>query len=561
MTQNTFTPLQRFFRMLEPNGKAIRNLYIFAIINGLIALSLPLGIQAIINLIQGGEISASWILLVAIVLLGYLFSGVLQIVQLRITEDLQKDIFIRSAFDFAYRIPRIKMEVLEKHYAPELMNRFFDTITIQKGVAKILMEFTAAALSILFGLILLSFYHPFFILFSILVVLIVFVLGRYIFHRGLRSSITESKYKYKVAFWLEEVARTNTTFRLSCDGSLPVKKTDELVSSYIDAREVHFGVLLRQYYVFLIFKLLIAAGFLLLGGILVFNQQMNIGQFVAAEIIVLLLISSVEKLLLIMENIYDLLTSIEKIGQVMDMDLENSDSASIQDVNKPEGLSVNINQLYFKYPDDNEYSLKGLNLNIDANERVCITGSNGSGKATLLKLMTAFFEPQRGTILYDNIPLKNFNVTELRGIIAECITQDRIFDGTLLENLTVGKQFKLEKIGEILDQVGLASFVQQLPEGYSTKIGPQGRRLPGSISQKVILARNLLKNPRLLIIEDIFKNLERKEKLDLFKTVLDTNKSKTIVIVSKDPDIMKLTDKVITLEQGEVSKVVLNSKK
>lgn len=262
-----------------------------------------------------------------------------------------------------------------------------------------------------------------------------------------------------------------------------------------------------------------------------------------------------------MENIYDLLTSIEKIGQVMDMDLENSDSSSIQDVNKPEGLSVNINQLYFKYPDDNEYSLKGLNLNIDANERVCITGSNGSGKATLLKLMTAFFEPQRGTILYDNIPLKNFNVTELRSIIAECITQDRIFDGTLLENLTVGKQFKLEKIGEILNQVGLTSFVQQLPEGYSTKIGPQGRRLPGSISQKVILARNLLKNPRLLIIEDIFKNLERKEKLDLFKTVLDTNKSKTIVIVSKDPDIMKLTDKVITLEQGEVSKVVLNSKK
>jgi len=175
--------------MLQPNGKAIRNLYIFAIINGLIALSLPLGIQAIINLIQGGEISASWILLVAIVLLGYLFSGGLQIVQLRITEDLQKDIFVRSAFDFAYRIPRIKMEVLEKHYAPELMNRFFDTITIQKGVAKVLLELTAAALSILFGLILLSFYHPFFIIFSVLIIVLGFIIGYYIFQRGLKSSM------------------------------------------------------------------------------------------------------------------------------------------------------------------------------------------------------------------------------------------------------------------------------------------------------------------------------------------------------------------------------------
>lgn len=556
-----FTPLQRFFRMLEPNGKAIRNLYIFAVINGIIALSLPLGIQAIINLIQGGEVSASWILLVAIVLLGYLFSGGLQIVQLRITEDLQKDIFVRSAFDFAYRIPRIKMEILEKHYAPELMNRFFDTITIQKGVAKILMEFTAAGLSILFGLILLSFYHSFFILFSILVILAVFVLGRYIFHRGLHSSINESKYKYKVAFWLEEVARTNTTFRLTCDASLPVKKTDELVSSYIDARETHFGILLRQYYLFLIFKLMIAAGFLILGSVLVFNQQMNIGQFVAAEIIVLLLISSVEKLLLIMENVYDLLTSIEKIGQVMDMELENTDTISLQDVNRAEGLSVRVNNLYFKYPDDNDYSLKGLNLDINANESVCITGSNGSGKATLLKLMTAFFEPQRGTIVYDNIPLKSYNVSDLRSIIAECISEDRIFDGTLLENLTVGRNIPLENIGKILDLVGLSPFIEQLPDGYASNIGPQGRRLPGSVAQKIILARNLLKNPRLLIVEDIFKNLERKEKLDLFKTVLETNKSKTIVIVSKDPDIMKLTDKVITLEHGEVSKVVINSKK
>ena len=556
-----FTPLQRFFRMLEPNGKAIRNLYIFAVINGIIALSLPLGIQAIINLIQGGEVSASWILLVAIVLLGYLFSGGLQIVQLRITEDLQKDIFVRSAFDFAYRIPRIKMEILEKHYAPELMNRFFDTITIQKGVAKILMEFTAAGLSILFGLILLSFYHSFFILFSILVILAVFVLGRYIFHRGLHSSINESKYKYKVAFWLEEVARTNTTFRLTCDASLPVKKTDELVSSYIDARETHFGILLRQYYLFLIFKLMIAAGFLILGSVLVFNQQMNIGQFVAAEIIVLLLISSVEKLLLIMENVYDLLTSIEKIGQVMDMELENTDTISLQDVNRAEGLSVRVNNLYFKYPDDNDYSLKGLNLDINANESVCFTGSNGSGKATLLKLMTAFFEPQRGTIVYDNIPLKSYNVSDLRSIIAECISEDRIFDGTLLENLTVGRNIPLENIGKILDLVGLSPFIEQLPDGYASNIGPQGRRLPGSVAQKIILARNLLKNPRLLIVEDIFKNLERKEKLDLFKTILETNKSKTIVIVSKDPDIMKLTDKVITLEHGEVSKVVINSKK
>lgn len=557
----TYTPVQRFFRLLEPNKKAIRNLYIFAVFNGLIALSLPLGIQAIINLIQGGEVSASWILLVSIVLIGYILNGGLQIVQLRITEDLQKDIFTRSAFEFAYRIPRIRMDALQNQYAPELMNRFFDTITIQKGVAKVLLEMTAAALSILFGLILLSFYHPFFIIFSVLIIVLGFLIGNYTFQRGLKSSMKESKYKYKVAFWLEEVARTNTTFRLSCDTSLPVRKTDTLVESYLDAREGHFKVLLRQYYLFIFFKILIAAGFLILGGILVFNQQMNIGQFVAAEIVILLLISSTEKLLLTLEIVYDLLTSIEKIGQVTDLTLEKSDGRNIIANEDQKGMSVSIHNLYFKYPDSTENSLQDLNIDIKSNEKVTLTGSNGSGKATLLKLMTAFFEPQRGNIIYDNIPIKNYDITELRSSIAECISEDRIFEGTLLENLTVGREIGQHKISEVLENIGLTSFVNQLTQGYNTEIGPQGKRLPGSVTQKIILARNLLKEPRLMIVEDIFKNIEKKEKLEIFRYILKKNEDRTVIVVSKDPDIMQLTDRIITLDDGRVVDIQILKKK
>jgi len=556
-----YTPVQRFFKLLEPNKDAIKSLYVFAIFNGIISLSLPLGIQAIINLIQGGEVSASWILLVSIVLLGYVFNGGLQIVQLRITEDLQKDIFARSAFEFAYRIPRIKLEALQNQYTPELVNRFFDTITIQKGVAKVLLEMTAAALSIFFGLILLSFYHPFFIIFSILIIVLGLIIGNYTFQRGLKSSIKESKYKYKVAFWLEEVARTNTTFRLSCDTSLPVKKTDTLVESYIDAREGHFQVLVRQYYLFIIFKILIAAGFLILGGILVFNQQMNIGQFVAAEIVILLLISSTEKLLLSLESIYDLLTSIEKIAQVTDLELEETDGKNLIVNHDQQGMSVSISNLYFKYSDSEEYSLQDLSFDIKANEKVTLTGSNGSGKATLLKLMTAFYEPQKGNIIYDNIPIKNYNITELRSVIAECISDDRIFEGTLLENLTVGREIDQHKILEILGNIGLASFVNQLTLGYETEIGPQGKRLPGSVAQKIILARNLLKEPRLMIVEDIFKNLEKTEKLKIFQYILQNNKDRTVIVVSKDPDIMQLTDKIITLDEGKVVDIQIVKKK
>jgi ABC-type bacteriocin/lantibiotic exporter with double-glycine peptidase domain len=548
----TYTPLQRLFKLLKPNSKAITNLYFFSVVKAIIALSLPLGIQAIINLIQGGEISVSWVVLVGIVLLGYFFSGIIQIIELKITEGLQKDIFARSAFDFAFRIPRIQLDALHNKYTPELMNRFFDTITVQKGVAKILLELVGTGISIIFGLILISFYHPFFILFSFLVVLLFFVIGNYVFQRGLKSSIIESKYKYKVAFWLEEVARTQDTFRLSGTSMLPVKKTDLLVSDYLKARDNHFRLLVGQYYLFMIFKILVAAGFLILGGVLVFNQQMNLGQFVAAEIIILLLISATEKVLLTFETVYDLLTSIEKLGEVTDLPLEKNTLDQIKSDPTKQGMSVKVLDLAFKYPKQTENVIDNLNFSIDAGEIVSISGSSGAGKATLLKLMTAFYTPQKGSILYDDIPINNYNIVQLRSVMTECISESNIFDGSILENITLGEDYEMSDIIRTIKLVNLYSYIEGLPDGLNTHIGPQGKLLSGSVAQKLILVRVLMRNSKLLIIEDIFKNLEREEKINILKNVFKIKKGITIVVVTKDTDIQQMTDKTFFMEKGKV---------
>jgi ABC-type bacteriocin/lantibiotic exporter with double-glycine peptidase domain len=553
-----FTPLQRFFKLLKPNREAIRNLYIFAIISGVISLSLPLGIQSIINLIQGGEVSASWVLLVGVVLLGYLFIAGLQVIQLRITEDLQKDIFVRSAFEFAFRIPRITMSSLHGKYAPELMNRFFDTMLLQKGAAKILLEFTAAGLQIFFGLILLSLYHPFFIVFSLMVIVTVFITGRYIFSKGLVSSFSESKYKYQVAFWLEEIARTHTTFRLAYDAALPLKKTDEFVHDYLTAREKHFKVILGHYYLFILFKILVAAGFLIMGGMLVFNQQMNIGQFVAAEIIVLLLLSSSERLLLTLEQVYDLLTSIEKIGQVTDLPLENNEGKEIALSSVEKGIAISIKDVWFTYPEEPYPVLKGCSLEIPANESICITGSSGSGKTTLTQLLTAFYTPQLGTIHYNGIPVSNYNLTQLRTLIADCTPEDSLFEGTLLDNLTFGSPIPLDQITSLMEVLQLRDFLHSLPEGFQTNIGPQSRKLAGNTVQKLLLARNLLKQPRILIVEDIFTQLEKEEKVQIYKYILDEAHYRTNILLSKDPDIMALVNRTIIMKEGQVSTILTN---
>ena len=191
------TPYQRFWLLLKPDSKEIYQVYTYAFFKGVIALSLPVGIQSIINLIQGGSVSASWMVLVVIVTMGIAMGGYMQLMQMRITETIQQKIFTRAAFDFTYRIPKIKLEEIYKHYVPELMNRFFDVLTLQKSLSKIIIDFSTAILQIVFGLLLLSLYHPFFILFSILLVILVYTIIKLTSKRGLETSLAESKYKYK----------------------------------------------------------------------------------------------------------------------------------------------------------------------------------------------------------------------------------------------------------------------------------------------------------------------------------------------------------------------------
>ena len=240
-------PLQRFYKLLSLDKKDVFQLFFYAIFSGLISLSLPLGIQAIINFIQSGRVSASWVILVILVVIGVALVGILALMQLRITENLQQKIFIRSSFEFASRLPRIQFQSLYNSYPPELANRFFDTLTIQKGTSKMLIDFSAALLQIIFGIVLLSLYHPFFIVFGLLLLLLLYSIFRFSYKSGLETSLIESKYKYKSAGWLQEIARNITSFRKTENYEFALQKNDEVVNNYLTYREKHFNIIKRQF--------------------------------------------------------------------------------------------------------------------------------------------------------------------------------------------------------------------------------------------------------------------------------------------------------------------------
>ncbi|MEL6866696.1 MAG: ABC transporter ATP-binding protein [Bacteroidota bacterium] len=525
------TPIRRFWNLLAIYKTEIRQIYTYAVFNGMVNLTLPLGIQAIINYIQTGEVTSSWVILVCFVLIGIAASGGIQVFQLRIVENIQQDLFARSAFEFAFRIPRISFLQLDKIHAPELVNRFFDTLTIQKGLPKILIDLSLAAFQIIFGLILLAIYSPYFIILGVSLIIVLVLIFQITGPRGLQTSLVESKYKYQLAHWLEEVARVNRSFKLNTANSFHLNRTDNITVDYLCARENHFQVLINQFRLFIGFKVFVAAGLLILGGYLVFQEQMNIGQFVAAEIIILLVINSVEKLLRIIDTIYDVLTALEKIGLVTDLRLD-SERGKAQIERGKEGLRIKAADIEFGFPTDSKRIIDGLSFEIDSGSKVVLSGPSGSGKTILLHLMAGIHGILEGELYVNGIPLKNYQRDNLYKYVDMSFPTNQIFEGTIQENIAMGREIPARKMAEVIEVLRLNDFLIHQPQGIDSLVDSGGRRLPRSIIQKILIARIIVGEPRLLLMEDPLQFVEEHEKKRIIDYLMNKERPWTLVVVS-----------------------------
>ncbi|SEF66760.1 peptidase domain-containing ABC transporter [Algoriphagus boritolerans] len=551
MLSNTeITPLKRLFGLLKDEKNQVYAIYFYAILNGLITLSLPLGIQAILNFILGGRISTSWIILVIIVALGVAFSGFLQISQLQIMEKLQQRIFSKSGLSIAYRLPKVKTEIMHGQYAPEIVNRFFDTVNLQKGLAKILIDFSAALLQVIFGLLLLSIYHPTFILFGFVLIGILTLIFYFSGPRGMETALNESSYKYQTAYWLEEVGRTLNSFKLVGSTRLPILRADKLIQRYVEFRSKHFSVLIFQYKVMVIFKVLIVTSLLVAGSLLLINDQISIGQFVAAEVIIILVVNSVEKLILSLETVYDTLVAVEKLGNVMDLELEHHSPSEKIVVASPEGLKYSMSDVVFHPQDAEDPILKNVSLTIHPGRKVVVTGKSGSGKSALLALFSGLYEEYEGTVSVNDLSLEYINLEKYRGMVGDFLELQEIFNGSIRENILMGRDFDQSHLEYILDLVGLKEYLYRLPEGLEAMLQPQGRGLPKSLAQKILLARGFVGKPKALIMENVLQHVETEVQSKIIDYLFNGNW--TLLMVSYDEDVLSRADEVVMMASGQI---------
>lgn len=547
------SPTKRLFKLLGTEKKDISYILVYALIIGLLSLALPLGLQTTIEFISGGVFFSSVYILIGLVILGVLATGILQIVQISIVEQLQRRVFVKAALEFAYRIPRVRLEAITKSYAPELVNRFFDVMTIQKGLPKLLLDLSSGVIQVLFGLLLLSLYHPFFVFFSLFLVGVLALMFYFTGPRGLHSSINESKYKYKVVQWLEEIARTIKSFKLAGNTDLPIRKTDQVAGNYIKYRKKHFGVLLTQFSFFVFFKVAITGGLLIMGTVLVVDKQITLGQFVASEVIIILVLNAVEKIILYIDVVYDLLTAVDKVSQVTDLPLEKSGGLDFPKDHKGKGYSISLHKVGYQFPDSASPVLSNITLDIEPGERVCVCGPGGSGKSTLADLIGGLYSGYSGGIAINKFSMHDLDVMHLRNKVAKNISSDDIFDGTVYENITIGKSTtNVNEVLDIIEKVGLAQYLRQLPDGLNTPVVSGGKGLSSSTLHRLILCRCLAKKPELIILNDFFSGLTKTDKLDLIRCVITPESSWTLLAVSNDPLVMASCDRVIVLDQGKM---------
>ncbi|MEA1849040.1 ATP-binding cassette domain-containing protein [Chryseobacterium sp. MHB01] len=536
------------FKYITKEKKDVTNIYFYAILNGLVQLSVPLGIQSIISFVMGATMATSIYILIIFVVIGTWLVGYFRLKVMQIIEKIQQKIFVEFSVAFTEKIPKVNLSSTRKYYLPELVNRFFDTQNLQKGISKILLEIPTALIQIIFGLLLLSFYHPWFLIFGALVVLSVVLIFNFTMESGIKSSIEESDKKYETAAWIEDLAASVKSFKINSETEIHLKGIDERVTGYLEHRTSHFKVLEIQYKTIIAFKVIITLAMLVIGTYLLVNQKLNIGAFIATEIVVLSIMAAVEKLIISLESYYDVIASLAKLNKVTELAEEKN--GEIIFANQNEGIEIEFKNVDF-YFNSNVHILQDINCIIRENAITVISGELGSGKSLLLNMMAGFYEPPAGSILLNKIPLKNIDKEKLRTEMGVYLEDMRMIQGTVQDNILMGNEnINMEDVMELSERIGTENISSQFTSGFFTEISETDPEISFSSKKKILLLRALIGEKKLLLLEDPVDGMNEIFKNKMLQYLKEISYKTTIVIVSQNSEIIDYADHHLHLKNG-----------
>lgn len=542
--------LSRLRSILRLERDAVGYVLIFSIVVGLLSLLTPLAVQTIVNTLSFGMLLQPILILTVVVLLGLSLSGLLRVFQFIVVEFMQRRLFARAVMDTTNRLIRMDAAANDRRYAPELVNRFFDVMTIQKAASSLLLDGLSLALQTIIGLIVLAFYHPLLLAFDIVLIaflsFVVFVLGR----KAIKTSLVESNAKYSVAAWMEDLARYQNLFKPASGMDMAVKRAEALTYDYLESRNTHYRIVLRQIVGVVSLQAFASATVLGLGGYLVLQGQLTLGQLVAAELIVTLIVDSISKFGKHFETFYDMSTGVYKLGELVDLPLEPS-MGEVLRASSDKGLEVKLLSTSFAFGKNS--ILKDASLTIEKGKRVCLTAGRAQGKSTILEIIYGLRTPSAGHVMIGGVELGQLSLPSARDQIM-FISDLEIVSGSVEENLRMGHwEVDRDELRQILEHIGLGTCIRKLPNGLDTELTTGGAPLSRSQALLLVIARALVQRPRLLLIDGVLDELDVPSRQVIWKALGELGA--TVIVSTYEADLFKNCDLVLGLEGGQFKEV------
>ncbi|PPD34088.1 MAG: xenobiotic-transporting ATPase [Methylomonas sp.] len=542
-------PIQRLLQLVKLENDDITTLLIYGMGIGIMSLATPIAVQALVNTIAFGALLQPLLVLTLVLLVLISFSNTLAAFQFYVVEMLQRRLFVRLYGTAAKRLQNADFAIRDREHLPELSNRFFDVVTLQKTASVLLLETLGYVLQTLIGMLLLAFYHPILLAFDLFLIsmlaVILFLMGRY----GVDTAIEQSKAKYTAAAWLENIAENALLGKSTHADGFFRQHTQRIAEDYLHACVQHFRILARQNIAALALHAIANTLLLGLGGWMVIDRQLSLGQLIAAELVVNAMIYGLTRLGKTLENFYDLLTSVDKIGHLLDLPQEST--VGLASMADSSAYRIEVNNLSLPYSPQLDM-LTQFDLHISAGERLVI--SKGAERGSLLELLFGLRTPASGVIQLNDQDLRDLNLQQLRDTIS-LVKEPEIMATSIADNVSMGRKLDVRELRNTLSQVGLLDFVSALPDGLQTELGLHGAPLNQEQCLRLTLARAIALKPKLLMLDHVLDRIDQANQALLLDSLINPGTEWTLIILSQQSQVITACSRHCQIEQGRLVEV------
>lgn len=546
--QGERSPFRRLVSLLRLEREDVQIGVIYGVGVGIVSLAAPIGVQSLVSTVALGGLLQPVVVLTALVLVGLITVAALRAAQTWVVERIQQRVFTRIATDLANRLPRVDHVALKGRGNPELVNRFLEVANLQKGIAMILVDGAGVVLSTLVGMILLAFYHPALLALDVLIAASLIALLTIPGKAAVASAIKESKEKYAVTAWLEELLRHPVTFKSASGAELAASRADDLVRGYLGARKKHFKSVFRQVVGALAIQAAASAALIGVGGWLVIEGKLSLGQLVAAELVLTLVVAGIAKLGKYLETYYDLLAGVDKVGQLIDLPLEDAEGLILA----PRGGLARVEVREVDVALNGTAVLSNVSFTLAPGARAVLSGETGAGKSALADVVLGLRRPERGRVLFDGVETRELQVESLREQIA-LVRHVEIFAGSVFDNVRAGRPgVGVAEVCAALEQVGLREAVERMPNGVHTALSSGGVELSAGQACQLMLARAVAKRPRFMVIDGALDALDPETRSATWDLLFSARAPWTLLVATNDAAIARRADQVIHVAGGRV---------